>query len=345
MRAVQLNAYGSVSNFENVEVPMPEAGPGQLRVKVAYGGLRWSDIMGRNGWPTRRHETPFISGRELGGYVDQIGEGVTGFALGQPLVAQTFKGAWAEYALVEPGGVWQVWTVPENIPLDRAVGYPANMVTAHLLVYTWGKVVEGQTVLLHSAAGGVGLCVLQILKRRFRNVTVIGICGSEAKAKLLEKSGCDHVINRRTHDYVQEVNRIRGPKATGRVAAGEQGGGVDVVLNGVCTDETFTKDAQVVRKRGRWILFGYPHSETPHMPTLDVESILYDGITIIPASQYAWWGTPDFEAAEKFTREWLASEPLVPTEVWPLSKVGEAQTALEEGRTTGKVVFKVAEND
>ncbi|MBK6867154.1 MAG: zinc-binding dehydrogenase [Burkholderiales bacterium] len=342
MQAVHLNGYGPVENLELVKIPAPQAGKGQFRVKVEYAGLRWSDIVARNAFPAPRHELPYVAGREVAGVIDQVGEGATEFSVGQAVVVCVTKGAWAEYAVVD-ADVCPIFKIPDGVSHAQALAYPVNMSTAYLVVYTWGQVAEGQTVLLHAAAGGVGLCVLQILKRRFKNVRVIGICGSEEKMNLLKENGCDHVINRKTQDYVEEVNRICGPKATGREAHGQQGGGVDVVLNGVSTEESYVKDMQVVRKRGRWVLFGYPHAGEG-MPVIDTGPITYDGITILFAAIYAWWDTPDFLAAKEFTVNWLATEELVPpVQVWPLSEIRTAQRALENGETTGKVVMKVGE--
>lgn len=343
MQAVHLNAYGPVENLEVVQIPAPKAGKGQFRVKVEYAGLRWSDIVARNAFPAPRHELPYVAGREAAGVIDQVGEGVTEFSVGEAVAVRMTKGAWAEYAVIDADTPFPIFKIPEGVSSAQALAYPVNMATAYLVVYTWGQVAEGQTVLLHAAAGGVGLCVLQILKRRFKNVKVIGICGSEEKVQLLKENGCDHVINRRTQDYVEEVNRICGPKATGREVHGQQGGGVDVILNGVSTVESYGKDMQLVRKRGRWILYGYPHAGEGQ-PVIDTGPLTYDGVTILYASIYAWWDTPDFIAANEFVADWLATEELVPpVQVWPMSKVRGAQIALEAGETAGKVVMKTGE--
>ncbi|KXP08423.1 quinone oxidoreductase family protein [Tsukamurella tyrosinosolvens] len=339
MKAIQLNEYGSADNFEAVDIVPPTAGPGQIRINVDYAGLRWGDIMGREGRPSKATPTPFVPGQEVAGHVDEVGPGVTGYAVGDAVVAMVARGGFAEYTLAEPGGKMPVWKVPGHVRLDSALAYPANMITAYHCVYTWSQVKEGETVLVHNAAGGVGLLIVQILKRRFRDVTVIGICGSEEKAQLLRDNGCDHTINRRTQDYVAEVERIRGPKATGFPAGGEQGGGVDVSLNGVA-GATMKDDPQVIRKRGRWVIYGYAGADS--FPAIDTAPITYDGITIMPFSQVAWWGTDTEAEAVRFTHDWMATEELILPTIWPLDRVADAQRALEAGETTGKVVFTTA---
>ena len=118
-------------------------------------------------------------------------------------------GAFAEYVAVHPG---RLQLVPDQVPLEVMLAYPVNMRTAYYMVYVWAKVQEGDRVLLHAAAGGVGLLTLQILKRRFKDVPVVAIASTEEKLRLLEAEGADHVINRKTQDYVEEVLKIWGPE-------------------------------------------------------------------------------------------------------------------------------------
>lgn len=337
MRAIELSDYGPVDNFRLIDAAEPTAGPGEIRIRVAYAGLRWGDIMQRNGRPAKDVAAPFIAGQEVTGYIDQIGDGVAGFEIGQPVFAGIRNGGFAEYVSV-PVDSTLIVPLPESVPLDSALAYPVNLRTAYFAVYVWGQIADGQTVLVHAAAGGVGQFIVQIIKRDFTNVRVIGICGSQVKAESLTKMGCDHVINRKTQDYVAEVARICGPKATGFTTGGDQGGGVDVSLNGVSGD-TLAKDAQVIRKRGRWVIFGYAGDDRP--TPIDTDPITYDGITILPASQIAWAGTPQSDEADAFIGDWLVNQPLVQTEHWPLEQVADAQRALEAGQTIGKVVFDI----
>lgn len=334
MKAVHLNDYGSTEQFELVERSQPTPGPDDVLIKVAYAGLRWGDIMQRNGLPSRARKPPFVPGQEAAGTIEAVGANVKRWKPGMRVMAMPLDGAYAEYLAVP---ATRVWPVPERVDLAQCLAYPVNMRTAYLAVYVWGKVQPGETVLLHAAAGGVGLMALQIMKRKLRDVRVIGLCGSEEKRKLALAHGADHAINYKTSDYVEQVTAIAGPKASGFGAVGERGGGVDVSFNGV-SGPTLKTDPKVIRKRGRWVIYGYSGGRA----LLDTGLIGYDGITVMPFSSIAWIGTPEYEASGQFVREWLEQEELIAPTIHPLEDVAAVQRAMERGETSGKVVFAVS---
>jgi len=333
MKAVFIDDYGAVENLRVGEAPVPRPAAGEVLVKVAYAGLRWGDVMARNGLPSRARATPFVGGQEASGAVAAVGAEVRGWKEGDRVMAMPNGGAFAEYLVVHPS---RLMRVPDKVGLDQVLAYPVNMRTAFYMVYTWAKVREGERVLLHAAAGGVGLLALQILKRRFRDVTVVAIAGTAGKLALLKDEGADHVVNRRTQNYVEEVLKIWGPKASGFATGGTQAGGVDVAFNGV-SGPTLGTDWQVIRKRGRWVIYGYSAGRG----RLDTSQFGYDGITVMPFSSIAWQGTPDYDAATIFIADWLANEKLIAPAVHPLEDMREVQRAFEQGGTTGKVVFRV----
>lgn len=335
MKAARLHGYGGTEHFRIDEVDAPTAvGANEVLVDVEYAGLRWGDIMQRNGWPMKFNDPPFIAGQEAAGTVAEVGAAVSGLSVGDRVVALPTSGAFAE-KLVLPAS--SVIPVPRGVPLERSLAYPVNLRTAYFLIYVWGKVKEGETVLLHTAAGGVGLLALQILKRRFHSVRVIGVVGSDEKCAFIKSHGCDYAINRRTQNYVEEVIRITGEKISGFNSVREtEGGGVHVSLNGV-SGPTIATDPAVIRKRGRMVIYGYSGGQA----TIDTSAYGYDGITIMPFSTIAWRGTPEDKAAGEFVTEWLVKEELIEPEIWPLEKVAEAEDAMEVGKTTGKVVFKL----
>lgn len=335
MKAVFIDGYGSADHLRFGEAPKPTPKADEVLVKIEYAGLRWGDVMARNGLPSRDRPTPFIGGQEATGVIESVGPEVRGWEPGTRVMALPFGGAFAEYLVSSPLSLLRV---PDSVRLDQMLAYPVNMRTAYYMVYAWAKVQEGERVLLHAAAGGVGLLALQILKRRFKDVSVVAIASTEEKTRLLKEQGADYVINRKTQNYVDEVLSIWGPKASGFLSGGEQAGGVDVCFNGV-SGSTLSEDWKVIRKRGRWVIYGYSAGRG----TLDTSQFGYDGITVMPFSSIAWFGTPEFEAATAFVQEWLETEPLIEPEIHPLEDMQKVQQAFEAGRTTGKVVFQVGE--
>jgi NADPH2:quinone reductase len=345
MRAVQLTDYGSVDNFRMADVPVPVPKAGEVRIKVEFAGLRWGDIMARHGDPVRRFTPPFewVPGQEATGRIDALGTDVKGFQVGDRVFASTLGGAYAEYA-VAPAE--RVMPLAKHVPLDAALAYPINLRTAWFLVYPWGKVQPGETVLVHAAAGGVGRLAVQIMKRKLWNVRVIALCGSDEKMAICREDGADHVINYKKTDAVAEIEEIAGAKPRG-FAPGVDGGGVDISFNGV-RGSTLITDPLVIRKRGRWVLFGHSGDKQSSIDgkhgmreAINTAPYAYDGITIMPFSNMAWIGQPEQASAAAFVREWMEREKLITPTIYPLDRMAEVQRLMEEGRTHGKVVFSI----
>lgn len=345
MRAVQLTDYGSVDHFRMADLPVPTPNSGEVRVKVEFAGLRWGDIMARHGDPVRRLTPPFewVPGQEATGRIDMLGPGVEGLQIGQRVFTSTLGGAYAEYVVADAA---RVMPLPDHVPLDAALAYPINLRTAWFLVYPWGKVQPGETVLVHAAAGGVGRLAIQIMKRKLWNVRVIALCSSDEKAAVCREDGADHVINYKQADYVTEVEKIAGAKPRG-FSPGVDGGGVDISFNGV-RGRTLLTDPLVIRKRGRWILYGHSGDRQASIDGknglregINTAPYAYDGITIMPFSNLAWLGQPEQASAAAFIREWLEREKLIAPTIHPLERVAEVQQLMEEGKTFGKVVFSI----
>jgi NADPH2:quinone reductase len=336
LKAAQLKDYGPAENFCITEVPTPSPGPGEVLIRVHYAGLRWGDIMGRNGIPMRAAHPPFVPGQEAAGVVVEVGEGVGNLKVGDRVVALPYGGAYAEYLVCSASA--RISKVPEGVPLASALVYKVNLPTAHLIVNEWAKVQEGESVLVHAAAGGVGTLCVQILKRKFNNVTVIGLAGSDEKCRRVRENGADHVINHKTHDYVAEVEKIVGAKPRG-FAPSASSAGVHVVLNGVA-GSTLRSDRLIIRPLGRWVLFGTPGG----VELVNLFANSYDSITIMPFSMIPFMvnDTAQYARAQAFCDEWLATENLIAPTIHPLEDIAVVQRAMEERQTWGKVVFAIA---
>lgn len=332
MKAAQLSDYGPAENFQIIELPKPVPAAGEVLVKVEFAGLRWGDIMGRQGIPVRAKTPPFVPGQEAAGVVAEVGEGASRFAVGDRVFGLPQGNAYQEYLPISERALRRV---PEHVSLEQMLIYPVNMPTAYMLVYEWAKVQEGESVLVHGAAGGVGSLVVQILKRKFSNVTVIGLAGTDEKVAAVLANGADHAINYKSTDYVEAVGAIAGVKPRG-FQPGAPPAGVHVVLNGVGGD-TLRTDRRVIRKLGRWVLFGTIAGTDP----INLFANSYDSITIMPFSKIPFRGTPEDRRAEDFTSEWVKSEKLDDPVVHPIEDIAAVQAAMERGETQGKVVFRL----
>jgi NADPH2:quinone reductase len=336
MRAVEQEGYGKAHDVMRwVEIPTPEPGPGEVLIKAEFVGIRWGDIMGRTGDPEPRYgDKPFklIAGAEIAGKVAAVGKDVKAFKVGDRVFGAPRGGGYAEYAVVSQD---RVTPIPDNVPLDVACGYPVNMRAAYFLVHVWGKVKSGDKILLHAAAGGVGQLVTQVIKRKIKDVLLIGTAGTDEKVKFCLDNGIDHAINYKTQDYVHEVGEIVGHKKKG-IGAEFDYGGVDLVFNSV-RGPTTEKDPKVITKRGRWIMYGASAGRWP----IDTVPFTYDGITIMPYSNMAWYGQPEHEDARQFIQTWMKTEKLNKPTVFPFKDLIEVQDLMQQGKTVGKVVLAV----
>lgn len=237
MKAIQISTHGGPEVLEWVELPVPQPDPGQLLLRQTAIGLNYIDTYHRTGlYPV---PMPFIPGMEAVGVVEALGEGVTGFAVGDRVAyAWPPIGAYAEYR-VFPAAM--AVKVPEGIADDIAAGIMLKGCTVEYLVRRTFAVQPGQTVLWHAAAGGVGLLAVQWLKAI--GATVIGTVGSQAKAELARAAGCDHIILYREQDVAARVREITDGK------------GVPVVYDSVGKD-TFIASLDSLSPRGLLVSFG-----------------------------------------------------------------------------------------
>ncbi len=237
MKAVRIHEFGGPEVLSYEEVEMPEPGPGEARVKLAASGVNFIDVYQRTGlYPG---DVPRTLGLEGAGEVDAVGDGVEDFSPGDYVAFATTPGAYAEY-VVAPAE----YLVPFNVTLVEARVAAAVMLqgmTAHYLTHSTFPLQEGQTALVHAAAGGVGNLLVQLAK--LRGATVIATAGTEEKVQLAREAGADEVILYTEQDFVGETDRIT------------DGEGVHVVYDSVGKD-TFDGGLDVLRPRGYMVLFG-----------------------------------------------------------------------------------------
>jgi NADPH:quinone reductase len=236
--AVRVHKVGGpeVLTYEDVTLPAP--GPGQIRVKQHAAGINFIDAYFRMGAYPAPGGLPFIAGNEGAGEVVELGGGVTEFKLGDRVAYVSGPGCYAAERVLPSD---RVVKLPANITFEQAAAMMLKGMTVEYLVRRTFKVEKGQTVLMHAAAGGVGLILCQWANHLGANV--IGTVGSKDKAELARANGCHHTILYRDEDFVARVKEITGGKLC------------DVVYDGI-GKTTFPGSLDCLRPLGMFVSFG-----------------------------------------------------------------------------------------
>lgn len=245
MKAVCVHETGGPDKLVYEEIPMPPPGPGQVLVRIRSVGVNFIDIYFRKGlYPAA---TPFIPGMEASGIVEELGDGVFGIKPGDRVAYAMTLGSYAEYAVVDAEKLIQI---PESMDFESASAILLQGMTAHYLTHSTFPLKKGTILLLHAAAGGVGLLLTQIASRI--GAYVIATVSTDEKAVLALQAGADHVILYSQTDFEVEVKKIT------------DGTGVDVVFDSVGHD-TFDKSLNCLKPRGTMVLFGQSSGPVPPM--------------------------------------------------------------------------------
>jgi len=321
MRAMQITQNGdaSVLQLKNLTVPTP--GPGQALVKLHTIGLNFIDIYMRSG----RYATqlPFIPGLEGAGVVEAVGPGVQVVKPGDRVAYTGTIGSYAEYNLVKAE---QLIPLPKEISFEQGAAFPLQGMTAHYLLHEFYTIKPGDTILVHAAAGGVGLLLVQWIKKM--GGKVIGTVSTEEKAQLARQAGADHVILYNQQDFAEETKKLT------------QGRGADYIIDGV-GKTTFTKDLEAAKIRGHICLFG--SASGPAEPLLP-NSLQAKSLTLSGGTLFTFLNTREelltrAQAVLKGIGEgWLK---LKIDYVFPLEEAAKAQAMLESRQTVGKVILKI----
>ncbi|HUM11396.1 MAG TPA: medium chain dehydrogenase/reductase family protein [Myxococcaceae bacterium] len=244
MRALTITRYGPPEVLAVREAPDPAPGPGQVCIRVARAGLNFADVSARVGLYPDAPKPPMVMGYEVSGTVASLGEGVSGPPVGTRVLAMTRFGGQATHALADAR---YVVPLPEGMDLDQAAALPVNWLTAHHMLHRVATLRPGMTLLVHMAAGGVGLAAIA-LARAVGGVTILG-SASASKHGVLREAGVDHPIDYRTQDVVEEVKRLTG------------GRGVDLVLDALGGPE-WARNTSVLAPVGHLICFGWANATT-----------------------------------------------------------------------------------
>src|SRR6202521_3012410 len=243
MKAIQVAKTGGPEVLTLVDIPAPKPKPNEALVKISAVGVNFIDVYFREGrYPA---PLPFIDGQEAAGVVSEIGSEVKSLKVGDHVAYTGVLGSYAEYAVITAD---RLVRIPSGVDDRQAAAAMLQGMTAHYLLYSAYPLKKGETVLIHAAAGGVGLLLVQMAKNL--GARVIGTAGSEEKAKLAREAGADEVILYNQQDFEAETKRLTDGK------------GVHVVYDGV-GQTTFEKGLNVLRPRGYMVLFGGSSGPVP----------------------------------------------------------------------------------
>jgi NADPH2:quinone reductase len=321
MKAIQVPKTGGPEVLTLVDVPVPKPKANEAVVKIAASGVNFIDVYFREGrYPAA---LPFIDGQEAAGTVTEIGSDVQTVKPGDRVAYSNVIGTYAEYAAVPAE---RLVHVPDKITDQQAAAAMLQGMTAHYLINTTYPLKQGETALIHAAAGGVGLLLVQMAKSI--GARVIGTAGSEEKAKLARDAGADEVILYSTQDFEAETKRLTDGK------------GVHVVYDGV-GQSTFEKGLNVLRPRGHMVLFG--GASGPVAPVDPVKQLMQKGsLTLTRPSLIHYVSTRQelvLRANDVFGMIGAGKLKLRIEYVYKLEQAAQAHRDLEGRKTTGKILL------
>lgn len=325
MRAWRVHELGEPTDVLRLdEVPQPEAGPGQLLVKVRATALNFPDALLCRGQYQVRPPLPFTPGVELCGEVVALGEGVTGYVAGDRVIATPPPphGGLAEYVTV---GAGEVLPAPEALDDAQAAALHIAYQTGWFGLHRRAQLAEGETLLVHAAAGGVGSAAIQLGKAA--GATVIGVVGGPHKAEVAKQLGADLVIDRRQEDVIATVKEFTG------------GRGADVIYDPVGGD-SFRASTKVIAFEGRIVIVGFASGD---IPSAMMNHALVKNYSLL-GLHWGLYTQKDPGAVRQAHLELsaLAEEGLVSplvSERLPLEQAAEGIQRLAGGETTGRVVI------
>ncbi len=314
MKAVFVETPGGVENLKYAELPKPTPGPGQALVKIAAAGVNFIDIYFRTGlYPA---PPPVVLGNEGAGTVEAVAPDVTNVAPGDRVAYAMARGSYAEYAVVP---AWQLVKIPASVDFQTAAAAMLQGMTAHYLTHSTYPLKPGDSCLIHAAAGGVGLVLVQMAK--MRGARVIGTAGTEEKAKLAKDAGADEVVV-----YTKEEFKTKAK-------------GMHVVYDSV-GKSTFLDSLDCLRPRGMMVTFGNASGPAPEFAPLLLSQKCSLFITRPTLAHYT--ATPEelaWRAGDVLG--WIAQGKLKLHihKVYPLADAAEAHRDLEGRKTTGKLLL------
>jgi NADPH:quinone reductase-like Zn-dependent oxidoreductase len=340
MRAVVIPRHGEPDVLEVQERPDPPVGPGQVRIAVKASGINFADLLARSGAYPDAPPTPCVVGYEVAGEIEAVGDGVEGFTVGDRVMAGTRFGGHAELVTVPTE---QTIRLPKRFSFEQGAAFPVNYATAYAGLVIMGGLKPSERVLIHTAAGGVGISATQIAKGI--GAEIFGTA-SASKHDALREQGVDHPIDYRTQDFEAEVRRVTGDE------------GVDVAFDAL-GPKSFRKDYRLLREGGRLIMYGYIEGESAggrnvpallevlaRMPFATIPwwksaAMMNENKGVFGLNMLKWWDREGLDRVLQPLADGLERgdfEPVV-AESFPFDRAADAHRFIAERRNVGKVVL------
>ncbi len=341
MRAVVMTRHGGPDVLRVEERPDPAVNAGEVRIAVRASGINFADLMARSGVYPDAPKPPSVVGYEVAGEVESVGDGVEGYAVGDRVVAGTRFGGYAELVSVPVEG--QVLRLPDSLSFEQGAAIPVNYATAYAGFVIMGGIRKGDRVLIHAAAGGVGIAATQVAKDV--GAEIFGTA-SASKHDAIRGQGVHHAIDYRSTDFADEVMKITN------------GEGIDVVMDAV-GPSSFKRSYSVLRQGGRLIMFGLSEVQTGEkrdlpavlkglvrmplatMPWWKSLSVMNENKGVFGLNMLSWWDREGLARALEPLEAGVASGAYVPVvaEAFPFDRAADAHRFIGEGKNVGKVVL------
>lgn len=320
MKAILFDQLGGPEVMKLGDTPVPEVRKGKVLIKNHAIGINFADTRFRQGQYVMQPKLPDTPGLEAAGVVEAVGEGVEHIKPGTRVAAIGMK-TYAEYALVS---AVQVMPLPDSVSFEQGAAFPIQTLTAYHLLHTCQQTTSGQTVLVHSAAGGVGIVALQIAKAA--GARVIGTVSSDSKADLAKQYGADAVINYETHDFAEEAKKLT------------EGKGVDLILDAV-GKPTFAKGLKCLAPFGHSILYGQAGGAPD---PVNVFGLFQNSLKVSCFGLYTASAIPELhqkgiEQSFKLMQE--GKLKLLIGKSFPLAEAADAHRLMESRQSVGKLIL------
>jgi len=320
MKAIQVKQVGGPEAMEYVDLPVPQPKPNEAVVKIAASGVNFIDVYNREG--RYKLPLPFVLGQEAAGTVTAVGSDVNSVKAGDRVAYAGVMGAYAEYATVPAE---RLVKVPGGVDDRQAAAAMLQGMTAHYLSHDTYRLKQGDTALIHAAAGGVGLLLVQMAHNI--GARVIGTVSTEEKAKLAREAGADEVILYTKQDFEAETKRLTSGK------------GVEVVYDSV-GKTTFEKGLNLLRPRGMMVLFG---GSSGAVPPFDLIVLSQKGSLFVtrPTLFHYTLTTQELQARAGAVFQMIAAGKLRLRieHTYKLADAAQAHRDLESRKTTGKLLL------